>query len=41
MVNRTIGQLQFIQTLARSGAGAAAVTTNANQANRKAPIFVR
>jgi hypothetical protein len=38
MVNRTIGQLQFIQQLARSGAGAAAVTTNANQ--RNTPIFV-
>jgi hypothetical protein len=41
MVTRTIGQLQFIQQLARSGAGAAAVTTNANQANRKPPIFVK
>ena len=36
MVNRTIAQIQFIQTLARSGVGAAAVTTNANQ---KPPIF--
>ena len=41
MVTRTIGQLQLIQQLARSGAGAAAVTTNANRANRKPPIFVR
>jgi hypothetical protein len=39
MVNRTIGQLQFIQQLARSGAGAAAVTANTNQANRNTPIF--
>jgi len=41
MVTRTISQLQFIQQLARSGAGAAAVTTNANQANRKPPIFAK
>lgn len=41
MVTRTIGQLQFIQQLARSGAGAAAVTTNANQPKRPAPIFVK
>jgi len=42
MVSRTISQLQFIQQLARSGAGAAAVTTNANQRKpTKAPIFVR
>jgi hypothetical protein len=40
MVSRTIGQLQFIQQLARSGAGAAAVTTNANQPKRPPPIFV-
>lgn len=40
MVTRTIGQLQFIQQLARSGAGAAAVTTNANQPKRPPPIFV-
>lgn len=40
MVTRTIGQLQFLQQLARSGAGAAAVTTNANQPKRPAPIFV-
>jgi hypothetical protein len=38
MVTRTISQLQFIQQLARSGAGAAAVTTNANQPKR-IPIF--
>jgi hypothetical protein len=38
MVSRTIGQLQFIQQLARSGAGAAATTTNANQPKR-VPIF--
>jgi hypothetical protein len=41
MVTRTIGQLQFIQQLARSGAGAATITTNANQTNRKPPIFVK
>lgn len=41
MVTRTIGQLQFIQQLARSGAGAAAVTTNANQPKRPPPIFVK
>lgn len=40
MVTRTIGQLQFLQQLARSGAGAATVTTNANQPKRPAPIFV-
>lgn len=40
MVSRTIGQLQFIQQFARSGAGAATVTSNANPANRKPPIFV-
>jgi len=40
MVTKTIGQLQFIQQLARSGAGAAAVTTNANQPKRLPPIFV-
>jgi hypothetical protein len=40
MVTRTIGQLQFIQQLARSGAGAAAVTTNTNQPKRLPPIFV-
>jgi hypothetical protein len=39
MVSRTIGQMQFLQTLARSGAGAAATTTNANQPKR-VPIFV-
>jgi hypothetical protein len=43
MVSRTIGQLQFIQQLARSGAGAAAVTTNANTNHPKRiiPIFVK
>lgn len=41
LVTKTIGELQFIQQLARSGAGAAAVTTNANQANRKPPIFAK
>lgn len=41
MVTRTISQLQFIQQLARSGAGAAAVTTNANQPKRQPPIFKR
>ncbi|MCC8954105.1 hypothetical protein H8B02_11725 [Bradyrhizobium sp. Pear77] len=41
MVTRTIGQLQFLQTLARSGVGAAAVTTNANQPKPPTPIFVR
>jgi hypothetical protein len=43
MVSRTIGQLQFLQQLARSGAGAAATTTNANQSNRlyvgRPPVF--
>jgi hypothetical protein len=39
MVTRTISQLQFIQQLARSGAGAAAVTTNANQPKKRIPIF--
>ena len=39
MVSRTIAQIQFIQTLARSGTAAAATTTNANQ--RKTPIFAR
>jgi hypothetical protein len=38
MVTKTIGELRFIQQLARSGAGAAAVTTNANQPKRN-PIF--
>jgi hypothetical protein len=38
MVTRTIGQLQFLQQLARSGAGAAVVTTNSNQPKR-VPIF--
>lgn len=38
MVSRTIGQLQFLQQLARSGA--AAVTTNSNEPKRPAPIFV-
>lgn len=37
MVGRTISQIQFLQTMARSGVGAAATTTNANQ---KPPIFV-
>ncbi|WP_271673205.1 hypothetical protein [Bradyrhizobium sp. CCBAU 51627] len=41
MVTRTIGQLQFLQQLARSDAGAAAVTTNANQPKRQPPIFKR
>jgi len=38
MVTKTISQMQFLQTLARSGAGAAAVTTNSN---RKPSIFVK
>ena len=41
MVTKTISQIQFLQTLSRSGAGAAATTTNANQRPTKAPIFVR
>jgi hypothetical protein len=41
MVTKTIGQIQFLQQLARSGAGAAATTTNASQRPTKAPIFVR
>jgi hypothetical protein len=41
MVTKTISDLRFIQQLARSGAGAAAVTTNASQRPIKAPIFVR
>ena len=41
MVTKTISQIQFLQQLARSGAGAAATTTNANQRPTKAPIFVR
>jgi hypothetical protein len=36
MVGRTIAQIQFLQTMARSGTAAAATTTNANQ---KPPIF--
>jgi len=40
LVTKTISQLQTIQQLARSGAGAAAVTTNANQPKRSPPIFV-
>jgi hypothetical protein len=36
MVGRTIAQIQFIQTLARSSTAAAATTSNAN---RKPPIF--
>jgi hypothetical protein len=39
MVSRTLGQLRFLQTLVRSGSGAAATTTNANQ-SRTNPIFV-
>jgi hypothetical protein len=38
MVSRTIAQIQFIQTMARSSTAAAATTTNANQ---KPPIFAR
>ena len=38
MVSRTIAQIQFLQTMARSGTAAAATTTNANQ---KPPIFAR
>ncbi len=41
MVTKTIGQIQFLQQLARSGAGAAATTVNANQQPKRAPIFVR
>jgi hypothetical protein len=41
MVTRTISQLQFIQQLARSGAGAASTAINANQQPKRAPIFVR
>ena len=41
MVTKTIGQIQFLQQLARSGAGAAATTTNANQQPKRIPIFVR
>jgi hypothetical protein len=41
MVTKTIGQIQFLQQLARSGAGAAATTTNASQRPTKPPIFVR
>jgi hypothetical protein len=40
MVTKTIGQIQFLQQLARGTAASAAVTTNANQANRKPSIFV-
>jgi hypothetical protein len=36
MVGRTIAQIQFLQTMARSSTAAAATTTNANQ---KPPIF--
>lgn len=39
LVSTTINRLQFLQQLARSGAGAAAVSTN--QANRKPSIFKR
>lgn len=38
MVTKTIRDLQFVQQLARSSAGAAAVTTNTNQPKR-IPIF--
>lgn len=38
MVGRTIAQIQFIQTMARSSTAAAAVTTNANQ---RPSIFAR
>jgi hypothetical protein len=38
MVGRTIAQIQFLQTMARSGVGAAAVTINSNS---KPPIFAR
>ena len=38
MVTRTLGQLQTLQQIARSTAGAAAVTSNANQPKR-IPIF--
>lgn len=41
MVNRTVGQLQAVQALTRSAAGAAATTANAaNHPNRNTPIFV-
>jgi hypothetical protein len=38
MVGRTIAQIQFLQTMARSSTAAAATTTNSNQ---KPPIFAR
>jgi hypothetical protein len=37
MVGRTISQIQFLQTLARSGTGAAAIVPNARKS--KPPIF--
>jgi hypothetical protein len=39
MVGRTISQIHFLQTLARSGVGAATITANANQSKPRPNIF--